>query len=149
MSLSHVLDDLDVKANSTALCNQMLVKIDEETQRDLHVLHDLLDTLNVMQAGCNGREALMQGLEQQKFKLGPYKSLEFFKELKMKDAIRMLELKQVISDLQLSIHNKWEFIQEIMLTADSRKARMLMRMVRETHNQILDKIEFVVRRREM
>ncbi|GJZ83752.1 hypothetical protein Tco_0648925 [Tanacetum coccineum] len=29
------------------------------------------------------------------------------------DAIRMLELRQVIMDLQLSIHNKWEFIQEI------------------------------------
>ncbi|GJV80545.1 hypothetical protein Tco_1516415 [Tanacetum coccineum] len=34
-------------------------------------------------------------------------------------------------------------------TIDLRKARMLMRMVRETHNKILDKIEFAVRQREL
>ncbi|GKA21434.1 hypothetical protein Tco_0701423 [Tanacetum coccineum] len=68
-----------------------------------------------MQAGCNETEALMQELEQQKFKLGPYKSLESYKELQRKDAIRMMKLRQVIADLQLSIHSKWEFIQEIRL----------------------------------
>ncbi|GKB38975.1 hypothetical protein Tco_0883917 [Tanacetum coccineum] len=32
---------------------------------------------------------------------------------------------------------------------DLRKAMLLMRMVRETHNKLLDKIMFVVRQREM
>ncbi|GJX41429.1 hypothetical protein Tco_0256419 [Tanacetum coccineum] len=68
-------------SNSRKLCDQMLVKIDEDTQRDVQVLHDFSNTLNVMQVGCNENEALMQELEQQKFKLGPYKSLEFYKEL--------------------------------------------------------------------
>nr|GEW19583.1 ribonuclease H-like domain-containing protein [Tanacetum cinerariifolium] len=76
MSRFPVLDDLAEKAKSTLWSNQMLVKIDEETQRDAKIKNDLLQTLQVMQDGCNEREELMVKLRQLNFKLAPYKSLE-------------------------------------------------------------------------
>ncbi|GKD32958.1 hypothetical protein Tco_1248467, partial [Tanacetum coccineum] len=91
----------------------MLVKIDEETQRDAKIKNNPLQTLQVMQDGCNERDELMVELRQLNFKLAPYKSLEVLKKLQWKDAINMMELRKFIIDLQLSIHKKWDFVKAI------------------------------------
>nr|GEV20214.1 ribonuclease H-like domain-containing protein [Tanacetum cinerariifolium] len=135
MSRFPFLDDLTVKAKS--MCYQLLVKMDEEAQRDSHVLKDLLDTLNVMQVGCKETKDLMQELEQKRLKLGPYKSLEFFKELRMSDTIRMMELRQVIVDLQISINKKWQFIQETGLN-DFRRFTRVSKLAAKFNGYVID-----------
>ncbi|GKE88965.1 hypothetical protein Tco_1566440, partial [Tanacetum coccineum] len=113
MSRFPILDDFEEKAKSTLWSNQMLVKIDEETQRDAKIKNNPLQTLQVMQDGCNERDELMVELRQLNFKLAPYKSLEVLKELQWKDAINMMELRKFIINLQLSIHKKWDFVEVI------------------------------------
>ncbi|GJR20112.1 ribonuclease H-like domain-containing protein [Tanacetum coccineum] len=75
MSRFLVLDDLTVKAKS--MCNQMLVKMDEETQRDLYVLKDLLNILYVMEVGCKETEDLMQELEQKRYATQVYENSSY------------------------------------------------------------------------
>ncbi|GKF26575.1 hypothetical protein Tco_0082469, partial [Tanacetum coccineum] len=109
MSRFPVLAELAEKAKSTMWCNQMLIQMDEEMQRDNRVINDLLHTLRVIQDGSNQREELMVEVRQQKHQLKPYITLQVLRELQRKDGIRMMELRQVITDLQLSIHKKKEF----------------------------------------
>nr|GEW56236.1 hypothetical protein [Tanacetum cinerariifolium] len=103
------LEELKVLANFTKLPKQLLIYFNKETQREAQLANELFNLMIKLLESVNERQAFIKELEHLRGNLVAYKMREELKHLHNNDLIKMMELRKIVLQLRLQVHNDVDF----------------------------------------